>query len=122
MGMFDELKCEYPLPSHPELQGRTWQTKSFECNLEMYHITADGFLTVEKHERETVMDDNAVFGFYLKSIRQWTETLDDFHGDIFFYGFADEMYNAGWITFRARFTEGRLSNIKEVFSSAGVIA
>jgi hypothetical protein len=43
MGMFDEVRCEYPLPD-AELQDERFQTKSFYRLLENYTITKDGKL------------------------------------------------------------------------------
>ena len=43
MGMFDDLKCEYPLPDE-EVQGEWFQTKSLHCNLDGYVISKDGYL------------------------------------------------------------------------------
>jgi hypothetical protein len=43
MGMFDELKCVYPLPD-AAVQDEVFQTKSFDCELTHRTITADGRL------------------------------------------------------------------------------
>lgn len=47
MGMFDEITCDYPLPDG--FTGRlVYQTKDTDRQqLDMYTITADGFLTVD---------------------------------------------------------------------------
>lgn len=45
MGMFDSLICEYPLPGMPPSfikPGHEFQTKSLDCRLDCYTITADG--------------------------------------------------------------------------------
>lgn len=46
MGMFDEITCAYPLPGDiPDwIHGTVFQTKSFGCTLEQYHIDEDGYL------------------------------------------------------------------------------
>jgi len=57
MGMFDDLKCEYPLPlgaSQGELAGRNWrrngfQTKDFDCLMDQYCIREDGTLWRQIH-------------------------------------------------------------------------
>ena len=63
MGMFDYLRCEYPLPDEAPVDG--WQTKDTPNQvLEKYVITRDGRL----------VDSSG-------------ETLSDFHGDVEFYQF-----------------------------------
>lgn len=58
MGMFDCLRCEYPLPDEAPATG--WQTRDTPNQfLQEYVITADGRL----------VDPNG-------------ETLSDFHGDV----------------------------------------
>lgn len=45
MGMFDDIKCEYPLPGTPlALIVPNFQTKDLECSLDQYEITEDGRL------------------------------------------------------------------------------
>ena|SRR6266498_337889 len=61
MGMFDDIKCEYPLPL-PEIQGelagRNWrengfQTKDFDCLMDQYCIYEDGTLWQQTYAFET---------------------------------------------------------------------
>jgi hypothetical protein len=46
MGMFDEITCDYPLPDSalPDsaVQRESFQTKSLNCLMDQYAITADG--------------------------------------------------------------------------------
>jgi len=57
MGMFDDIKCECPLPlpeNQGELEGRNWrehgfQTKDFDCLLDQYCIHEDGTLWQQIH-------------------------------------------------------------------------
>lgn len=90
MGMFDNLKCEYPLPDSV-VQDEIFQTKSLECLLVDYTITADGFLKDEKEQL-------------------------DFHGDIIFYTFTGsrEENDYQWFEYSARFTEGKLQKIEKI--------
>jgi hypothetical protein len=53
MGLFDTVRCEYPLPD-ARLQAEEFQAKDRECGLETYTITAEGRLV--RHARE-VSDD-----------------------------------------------------------------
>lgn len=110
MGMFDEIICEYPLPTHPELQNAVFQTKDLDCTLARNTITKEGRLRLEVWEYVYKEDSSAFFGFVLER-KNWQEYEDrDFHGDLYFYGGHD----APMVTFRARFTEGTLTSIVEV--------
>ena len=48
MGMFDEIRCDYPLPNDPPAfaskSGYRFQTKALNCELEVYTISSDGGL------------------------------------------------------------------------------
>lgn len=98
MGMFDYLRCAYPLPDEAPAGG--WQTKDTPSQLlEEYVINADGRL-----------------------VSQSGEVLADFHADLEFYqsnvsGAGPDGYTTvdglpyrGW-TFVARFTDGRLTRL-----------
>jgi hypothetical protein len=43
MGLYDTVKCEYPLPE-PLHQDLEFQTKDLECLMDHYTITRDGGL------------------------------------------------------------------------------
>src|SRR5690349_376519 len=58
MGMFDELRCKYPLP-HAAAQDLLFQTKSLDCGLELYEIREDGSLWIEEYDIEDRSDPNA---------------------------------------------------------------
>lgn len=112
MGMYDMLTCSYPLPEgYAEMQNREFQTKSLESILEHYTITADGELWVREAEREWVADPTSVLGGYAKTIREWEERVEDYHGDIYFYTFREQDAPKDLVTFRARFTNGKLESI-----------
>lgn len=126
MGMFDEIKCKFPLPDlKPEeawLQTATFQTKSFDPAMETYTITEEGRLILDKitwdiippEERENKDD---IFPF-LKPTSQ--EDIDTgYHGDITFY--TGDINNSPshyiWHEFKARFTEGTVTWIKRVYEN-----
>jgi hypothetical protein len=56
MGMFDNVKMEYPLPD-PEVQDQTFQTKDLECLLDNYTVTREGHLILHKVRFETVPEE-----------------------------------------------------------------
>lgn len=110
MGMFDDIRCHYPLPCDnlPAWVNKEhfFQTKDLECSLWRFEITEDGRLI----QTWPVAPDGA-----------WS----DFHGDLEFYtgncviGLKDgtryvedgtgDTYT--WLVFQARFTDGRLTRI-----------
>lgn len=124
MGMFDEIKCEVPLPDG---WSGLMQTKDFECDMSLHTITADGRLVLEILERyEDVpkeqrphphADDDSLLGLCgcLKRITSQKES--DFHGVITMYG-SEEIGtdDKGYPRYkshryRAKFTDGRLVEI-----------
>ncbi|MGH9838551.1 MAG: hypothetical protein ACREEM_07195 [Blastocatellia bacterium] len=128
MGMFDELRCEYPLPN-AEMQDETFQTKSFDRAMDTYTITRDGRLILHQVRYELVPEEERPsWGkpeWDRTDLAKWAGSLKrvpvgdvevPFHGDIRFY---TSKANAdgrivGWFEYRARFTEGRLQWIKRM--------
>lgn len=111
MGMYDDIRCRYPLPVGdlpvwvtPE---HNFQTKDLECALWQFEITEDGRLVQTYPEGP---------------VAAWA----DFHGDLEFYtsnivistkegklyvedGTGD---TATWLAFVARFTDGKVVHIR----------
>lgn len=46
MGMYDDFKCEYPLPQYPFFNPADMQTKDLECDFKKYTLKPDGKLWV----------------------------------------------------------------------------
>lgn len=127
MGMFDELRCEYPLPD-AVVQDEVFQTKSFDCVLARYTITADGRLIEHTARYESVPEEERPhYGKpewekpFMRSAGSMkaTPTGDEeipFHGDAFFYTSRGEPGTETFEPFeyQARFTEGKLQWIKRV--------
>jgi hypothetical protein len=82
MGLFDTVRCHYPLPNHQELE---FQTKTLASvvdgdhwlggRMEEYEIAQDGRLRHHVHERVWSEDPEALFGGYLRSVRDWWEDV-----------------------------------------------
>jgi hypothetical protein len=87
MGLFDDIYCEYPLPSFivegrkVMLRNNTWQTKSLENLLNHYLITADGRLVLDDEDME-------------------------YHGFIKCYDIYQVKKNRYWIEYTIKFTNG----------------
>ncbi len=122
MGMFDELKCEYPLPI-PEVQDVIFQTKDTPNQmLDLFVIKADGSLWVEDYD----IENHSKAALWLKDhpgeelpdelnnfIDQCAgsmarvnkrEVRSSFNGSINFY----EIYHNKWYEFQALFRDGLL--------------
>jgi hypothetical protein len=93
MGMFDEIKCEYPLPD-PEVQDHVFQTKDFENLMERYTITKEGRLI-------------------------FNQTTDlNFHGILNFYTYTGDLNDTTidsdyrWYGYNCKFTDGIVVSIE----------
>ena len=118
MGMFDYLKCDYPLPEaegrlHPECH---WQTKDTPAQwMDHYHIRDDGALWHLAYDIETQsgvnVDSPAVtLAHPLRHTNErWEPCL--FLGEIRFYRFWDEVKHEGWIEYSSYFVHGQLQHI-----------
>ena len=100
MGMFDDIKCEYPLPDDPP--GIWFQTKSLDRQLEPYAIRRDGTLWKLREYYEDVLPWD------------YEPTRLRFTGIVNFYGSFDEDWlpeaerDTTWHEYDARLRRGRL--------------
>ncbi|CAN5485321.1 hypothetical protein BH10ACI1_BH10ACI1_22070 [soil metagenome] len=95
MGLFDNLKCEYPL-NEKENQELIFQTKSLYCFMESYTISVDGFLFHDS--------------------KFWGRTKVAFSGEIHFYSSrgSHQDKNFEWIEYRTKFVEGKLDKLERI--------
>ena len=91
MGLFDTVKCEYPLPN-PRHQDLSFQTKDLEIGLDEYTITQDGRLVRHPHRGGRGPE---------------RDVECPVHGDIRIYC-ADPDKDRGFIENVVRFTHGRV--------------
>ena len=99
MGMFDTIRCLYPLPNYPAELGDKdpgFQTKSLDCGLDNYLITADGRLLVTSLPDEGESDYNPV----------WDECF--YTGEIRFYTSYGSEVPRQWLEYIGYFQRGRL--------------
>ena len=94
MGMFDSIRCDYPLPD-PSHQRLGFQTKSLFCMLLHYTITVDGRLLEDAHR-----DGRHV------PVREWP-----FNGDLIMGG-GDP--GRDWVDYFIRFTHGRVEQVRRL--------
>ncbi len=65
MGMFDYVRCEYPLPERPEW-AQEFQTKSLGCRLDRYRIAANGqvFWSEMEEDQDHYSLEHEYYGSY----------------------------------------------------------
>ncbi len=93
MGLFDNIKCEYPLPD-PEVQDTTFQTKDLDCCLYYYTLTREGRLV-----QPMKMDDATT----------WNRDIN-WHGVVRFYDYRPDNT---WYEYEATFDRGQLVSLKK---------
>jgi len=105
MGLFDTVRCEYPLPE-PAHQDLEYQTNDLESLLELYTITREGRLI--RHERP--------WGGGPGRDLEWPV-----HGDVRIY---ESLEATGgrrqWIEYVVRFTDGRVQSVRRAERREGV--
>ena len=117
MGMFDSIKCDYPLPITLEMvdwdidvQNLDFQTKDLENLLDEYIITPEGELLHIQHKRNWIDDDSA----FLKGYFEITDTQivpANYHGIVNFYCYEDLPQKDGkYYTFDAEYEAKFIDN------------
>ena len=125
MGMYDSLDCKYPLPlpnDCMEMKGidfckdLRFQTKDFECGLELYEIREDG--TIWRFEFETIIDEEKTTSseqgkIYKRVNERWVQ-LQYFSDTISFYDYyqSNKFDNDYWVEYNAVFDKGQLKTIE----------
>lgn len=112
MGMFDELRCHYPL-TVPGANELLYQTKSFDADLDLYEIREDGTLWHQDYDVEDHSDPNAEgfmrFGGMMTRVRQRWEPVT-LTGEVRFYSNLPPD-SSDWIEWSASFVDGRLREL-----------
>jgi hypothetical protein len=76
MGMFDRVRCKYPLPD-PDAQDLEFQSKTTPAQwLDDYIITQDGRLLHEAYEIRADESEDSSRGGFMERIDQRWETVD----------------------------------------------
>jgi hypothetical protein len=131
MGMFDDVKCKYPLPDPP--RGNDFQTKSFGDGvtggfMENYTITKEGKLVFHKVVYEMVPEEERPYWGKpewkknplmqicgsMKSVPMGDEVMD-YHGIINIYTLSDEE----WFEYSIEFTNGKVTNAERLYREFG---
>lgn len=92
MGMFDYVRCEYPLPDGRNPTANSYQTKDLYLELGLATITAEGQLLYRDYEEPESSNRN-----------------DDYTGSLSFYDFVSK--TGEWFEYTAEFVDGKLQSI-----------
>lgn len=134
MGMFDSIKCNYPLPLPlevvdilPDIYEAEFQTKDLENLMELYILNEDGSLSYRKREYKWKDDDSCFFKGYMEVVREEI-VPENFHGVLNFNCYEtirdsqiyiengnpeDAVHGTDVsIDYLAKFTNGKLTNIE----------
>jgi hypothetical protein len=101
MGLYDTIHCDYPLPDL-RLQDAEFQTKSLDCAMQRYTITADGRLL--RHPGGGLFDEPP---------RRFEKDVEvPIHGDIEMHESWSPSPVEEWVEYTVRFTHGRVEWIR----------
>ena len=119
MGMFDNIRCQYPMP----VEGANdldYQTKSTpEQWLDNYEIREDGTLFHEAYESRTEDSPESPIGFYVRRDKLRWEAVN-LTGEIRFYTSLPPKHS-GWIEWSAYFVAGKLNQLHLIEHRLGTI-
>jgi len=133
MGMYDDVKCEYPLPDKPA-GVKDFQTKAFGDGfvggfMDNYTITKEGELVLHKTAWEVVPEEERPYWGKpewkknplmqvcgsMKTIPLGDETIEH-HGIINIYTTAGK---GEWIEYDIKFTDGKVSDVNRIYREFG---
>ena len=114
MGLFDYVRCKYPLPVEGA-KALEFQTKDTPAQyMENYEIREDGTLWHEEYDTVDKSDPNAkglmrIRGMATRINHRWIQ--DDYTGEICFYAPWQDNPHSGWIEFSSYFVKGQLREL-----------
>lgn len=114
MGMFDYLRCKYPLPVEGA-DGLDYQTKDFHNTMDIIEIDEEGKVWGEEYDIEDRSDPNAStplgrMAGMMSRVNGRKAWLSEFSGPVHFYTSYGERATGGkdhgWVEFRADVVAG----------------
>ena len=131
--MYDEVKCEYPLPDTNAGMKLDFQTKAFGDGftggfMDNYTITKEGELILHKEAWELVPEEERPYWGKpewkknplmqvcgsMKSIPLGDETIE-YHGFINIYTTVGDT----WYEYEFKFTDGKVEDVKRIYREFG---
>jgi hypothetical protein len=110
--MYDDLQCNLPVPDGQLPPGSWFQTKTLNCGMDRFTITAQGRLIFHKRRFEAVGERAIVAGGVVIPQQKVAHVEDidmDYHGDIRIVGSATDGSLAEYVV---RFTHGAVEWIR----------
>ena len=122
MGMYDSIKCYYPLPYKFKVEQSTieFQTKDLENFMADYEISKKGYLYLIESKsrllskRELKKYEGQIFHPIMTSWNTGKKIRQNYHGILNFYtsfGEHDGLFE--WVEFNAYFVYGKIDKIKK---------
>jgi hypothetical protein len=117
MGMFDELRCRYPLPVDGANE-LLYQTKSLTNALDQYQISEQGELSRLDYDLEDRSDPTkpgllALVGIATRVNERWVP--EPLTGEVRFHGSLDGSWSEqSWLEFSAYFVKGKLRELHQL--------
>ena len=125
MGLFDSIKCKYPLPRPQDpmelvninFNDLDYQTKDLDETMSEFELREDGTIWKEEHKYKFIAGDpngksfSDKMGHMESEGSWWTQVFPDV---IIFYDsiIRDEFVNDYWIEYKAFFSKGVLTSIE----------
>jgi hypothetical protein len=133
MGMFDTIRCYFPLPGAPEeIQNSSFQTKSMENLLDNYTITYEGRLihhsvewySVEEKDRpyygNPEWDSNPIFRIFGSLGSKFLGDIDtNYHGMLRIYT-SDNDFKI-WYEYELKFTDGTIVDVRRILEKESYV-
>ena len=118
MGMFDDVRCLYPL-RYPEVQGAAFQSKDTPAQiLDQYEIRDDGTLWHEVYDTRVEQSDKAPCGFWVhRDNVRWEQVL--FSGELEIHHCEGKPPET-WYSFRFWFRDGVVKDVIPSVTQFGV--
>jgi hypothetical protein len=109
--MFDDIKCNYPIPDGRVPPGSWFQTKSLYCCLDKFTITAEGWLIFHRRQHQLDGEQEIRPGVRFPQYKlTHVEDIDmGYHGDI---RISALLLNGSFADYVVRFTHGNVEGIR----------
>ena len=108
MGMFDDIRCQYPLPLAGASE-RLFQTKDLYCDLDYYEIREDGTLWREEYDTRIEETDAAPLGYWIHHENK-RFVQDKFTGELEIHD-CDDQPGGKWYSFKLTFVDGVVKDV-----------
>lgn len=107
MGLFDNIRCEMPMPNGRAVQKDSFQTKSLWCSMHHFTITAAGRLIFHKRHYSAASAVNPGEPVDVADLDMY------YHGDLALHGATPEGDSVSYVV---RFTHGAVEWIRPLDS------